>query len=216
MTIFYTSSMLCWKLSECSHNFLFETLHLLSIWTLKQMCLVLSNYSFLLKLPSLDWVLFMVPFLALALFFYSLSLSVSLSLSLSLSKLHFVSPSVITVTLVDISLRTFSDSWLPFLTVCYSESFELFHESIKFNALRNKLITVLFNFVLKLVFPIFLFTPLISWLFQLKISPVLFSSVAQSCPTLCDHMDCSPPGLSVHHQLPEFTQTHVHWVGDVI
>ena len=41
------------------------------------------------------------------------------------------------------------------------------------------------------------------------------SSVAQSCPTLCD-MDCSTPGLPVHHQLPEFTQTHVHWVGDAI
>ena len=43
-----------------------------------------------------------------------------------------------------------------------------------------------------------------------------FSSVAQSCPTLCDLMDCSTPGLPVHHQLLEFTQTHVHWVGDVI
>ena len=35
-------------------------------------------------------------------------------------------------------------------------------------------------------------------------------SVAQSCPTLCDSMNCSTPGLPVHHQLPEFTQTHVH------
>ena len=43
-----------------------------------------------------------------------------------------------------------------------------------------------------------------------------FSSVAQSCPTLCDPMDCITPGLPVHHQLPEFTQTHVHWVGDAI
>ena len=43
-----------------------------------------------------------------------------------------------------------------------------------------------------------------------------FSSTAQSCPTLCDPMDCITPGLSVHHQLPEFTQTHVHWVGDAI
>ena len=39
-------------------------------------------------------------------------------------------------------------------------------------------------------------------------------SVAQSCPTLCDPMNCSTPGLPVHHQLPEFT--HVHWVGDAI
>ena len=37
-----------------------------------------------------------------------------------------------------------------------------------------------------------------------------FSSVAQSCPTLCDPMNCSTPGLPVHHQLPESTQTHVH------
>ena len=45
---------------------------------------------------------------------------------------------------------------------------------------------------------------------------VQFSSVAQSCPTLCDPMNCSTPGLPVHHQLPEFTQTHVHRVGDAI
>ena len=43
-----------------------------------------------------------------------------------------------------------------------------------------------------------------------------FSSVAQSCPTLCDPMNRSMPGLPVHHQLPEFTQTHVHRVGDAI
>ena len=43
-----------------------------------------------------------------------------------------------------------------------------------------------------------------------------FSSVTQSCPTLCDPMNCSTPGLPVHHQLPEFTQTHVHQVGDAI
>ena len=42
------------------------------------------------------------------------------------------------------------------------------------------------------------------------------SSVAQSCLTLCNPMDCSTPGLPVHHQLPEFTQTHVHQVGDAI
>ena len=45
---------------------------------------------------------------------------------------------------------------------------------------------------------------------------VQFSSVAQSCPTLCDPMNRSTPGLPVHHQLPEFTQTHVHGVGDAI
>ena len=45
---------------------------------------------------------------------------------------------------------------------------------------------------------------------------VQFSLVTQSCPTLCDPMDCSTPGLPVHHQLLELTQIHVHWVGDAI
>ena len=40
--------------------------------------------------------------------------------------------------------------------------------------------------------------------------------VTQSCPTLCDPMDCSMPGLPVHHGLPELAQTHVHWVSDAI
>jgi len=43
-----------------------------------------------------------------------------------------------------------------------------------------------------------------------------FSSVAQSCPTLCNPINHSTPGLPVHHQFPESTQTHVHWVGDAI
>ena len=46
--------------------------------------------------------------------------------------------------------------------------------------------------------------------------PVQFCSVAQSCPILCDPTDCSKPGLPVYHQLLEFTQIHVHWVGDAI
>ena len=45
---------------------------------------------------------------------------------------------------------------------------------------------------------------------------VQFSSVAQSCPALCDPMDCSMPGFPVHHQLLELTQTHVLWVSDAI
>ena len=47
-------------------------------------------------------------------------------------------------------------------------------------------------------------------------SGVQFRSVTQSCPTLCNPMNCSTPGLPVHHQLPESTQTHVHWVGGAI
>ena len=48
------------------------------------------------------------------------------------------------------------------------------------------------------------------------ISSVQFSSVAQLCPALCNPMNCSMPGLPVHHQLPEFAQTHVHQVSDAI
>ena len=47
-------------------------------------------------------------------------------------------------------------------------------------------------------------------------SSVRFSSVAQSCLTLCDPMNCNISGLPVHHQLLDFAQTHVHWVGDAI
>ena len=67
------------------------------------------------------------------------------------------------------------------------------------------------------------FYPLTPTLLLLSIFPIIrviitesFSSVAQSCPTLCDPMNRSTPGLLVHHQLPEFTQTHVHRVGDAI
>ena len=47
-------------------------------------------------------------------------------------------------------------------------------------------------------------------------SSVQFSSVSQSCPTLCKTMHCSMPGLYVHYQLPEFTQTHIHSFSDTI
>ena len=50
----------------------------------------------------------------------------------------------------------------------------------------------------------------------IKMPSVPFSSVAQSRLTLSNSMDCSMPGLPVYHQLPEFTQTHAHWVGDAI
>ena len=53
--------------------------------------------------------------------------------------------------------------------------------------------------------------PMLCWGFTVQ-----FSSVAQSCPTLCNPMDCSTPGFPVHHQLPELAQTHVHQVDDAI
>ena len=61
----------------------------------------------------------------------------------------------------------------------------------------------------------------VSWLshwkkYVITFLRIQFSSVTQSCPTLCDPMDCSMPGFPVHHELLELTQTHVHWVGDAI
>ena len=55
-----------------------------------------------------------------------------------------------------------------------------------------------------------------SWFCLLILFTSVFSSVGQSRQTLCNPMNCSTPGLPVHHQLPEFTQTRVHWVGDAI
>ena len=62
-------------------------------------------------------------------------------------------------------------------------------------------------------------TKKVEWFFQCRLyhlSSVQFSAVAQSCPTLCDPMNHSTSGLPVHHQLPEFTQTHIHRVSDAI
>ena len=56
----------------------------------------------------------------------------------------------------------------------------------------------------------------VTWEQRNKMNVAGFSSVARLCLTLCNPMDCSMPGLPVHHQLLEFTQTHVHWVGDAI
>ena len=53
-------------------------------------------------------------------------------------------------------------------------------------------------------------------IFHTDLNRIQFSSVAQSCPTLCNPMNCSTPGLPVHHQLPGSTQTHVHCVSDAI
>ena len=74
------------------------------------------------------------------------------------------------------------------------------------NILKNLIIQIFIN---KLLIYVLLFsTPPSSFFF--------LSSVAQSCPTLCDPMNRSTPGLPVHHQLQEFTQTHVHRLSDAI
>ena len=64
-------------------------------------------------------------------------------------------------------------------------------------------------------------TPVICWVYKSNVKDIFLtsvqlSSVTHSCLTLCDPMNCSTPGLPVHHQLPEFTKTHVHWVSDAI
>jgi len=69
---------------------------------------------------------------------------------------------------------------------------------------------------LKVLFPPRTFSFQTNIYIPLTVLSVQFSSVAQSYPTLCDPMNCSTPGLPVHHQPLEFTQTHVHWVGDAI
>ena len=74
---------------------------------------------------------------------------------------------------------------------------------------------VIYIFVDFLSAHLLIFCLLINY-WQEAFSSVQFSSVIQSCPTLCDPMDCTMPGLLVHHQLPEFIQTHVRWVGDTI
>ena len=61
-----------------------------------------------------------------------------------------------------------------------------------------------------------LFHILVLWILPLKTLGDMLSSVAQSCLILCDPMNCSTPGLPVHHQIPELAQTHAHWVGDAI
>ena len=68
------------------------------------------------------------------------------------------------------------------------------------------------------LFPLCYFLPgvICSHIYFASITLFQFSSVAQSCPALCDPMNHSTPGLPVHHLFPEFTQTHVHWVSDAI
>ena len=81
------------------------------------------------------------------------------------------------------------------------------------------------NYALECIFPVTQYLeiqthPLVNWTLHRPVCQswknVQFSSVAQSCPTLCDPMNCSTSGLPVQHQLPEFTQTHVHRVSDAI
>ena len=86
--------------------------------------------------------------------------------------------------------------WIDLLQVCGITAFQVFnHPDFCLSWPHLLLITLICSSLLSLL---------------------QFSSVAQSCPTLCNHMGCSTPGFPVHHQLPELAQTHVHRVGDAI
>ena len=88
------------------------------------------------------------------------------------------------------------------------------HQSIlHYNKLLYIFKNIYENWIIQCTF--FIFISFFIFILTCFIS-IQFSSVAQSCPTLCDPMDCSTPGLPVHHQLLEVTETRVHWVGDAI
>ena len=96
----------------------------------------------------------------------------------------------------------------------YSTGFPVLHCLLEFAQIPSIELVLLSNHVI-LCRPLLLLPsvfPSIRAFFRMD----QFSSVAQSCPTLCDPMNRSTPGLPVHHQLPEFTQTHAHRVSDAI
>ena len=74
-------------------------------------------------------------------------------------------------------------------------------------------LTIIFSHSVVVILPLTLVNILLK---NLILGLASVSSVTQSCPTLCDPMNCSTPGLPVHHQLLEFAQTHVHRVSDAI
>ena len=102
-----------------------------------------------------------------------------------------------------------------FVHLCSLGKETIFNKQIIFNAYNILLDTTMINWfsndlMLRILFIIYYYKQHYEQHYQ------SVSSVAQSCPTLCDPMDHSTPGFPVHHQLPEFTQTHVHWVSDAI
>ena len=113
-------------------------------------------------------------------------------------------------------------------TICFTPFLSLYHECFSilmssYNHIYTGSIPVqnrcldwcAFVCLIKWYFIILIFPLLNTAIFSFSILSLL-SSVAQSCPTLCHPMNRSTPGLPVHHQLPELTQTHVHWVDDAI
>ena len=104
-------------------------------------------------------------------------------------------------------IQNFSSIYLKPIPQQFKNTFRVFYFSWKYYV--TKILSLKQNIVL------FLSTGFKIHILLFK-SSVQFSSVAQSCLILCDPMDCSTPGLPVHHQLPEFTQTHVHCVSDAV
>ena len=102
-------------------------------------------------------------------------------------------------TNANIQTKSFHFDWTQHLTIFYT------------NKLSRSL---LLQDVFDLTFTLLMLTYQSVFIHQIII--IQFSSIAQSCLTLCDPMNHSRPGLPVHHQLPESTQTHVHWTGDAI
>ena len=106
-------------------------------------------------------------------------------------------------------LISFRMDWLDFLAVQGTLKSLLQHHSSKASILWHSAF-----FIVQLSYPYMTTGKTIALTRRTSVSKVIRSdqirSVTQSCPTLCNPMDCSTPGLPVHHQLPEFTQTHVH------
>ena len=94
----------------------------------------------------------------------------------------------------------------------YLSSYQLPHETGLFLATDEPILTH-YNHPKSIIYQDSL---LVLYVLSVQFSSVQFSSVAQSCPTLCDPINRSTPGLPVHYQLPEFAQTHAHWVRDAI
>ena len=108
--------------------------------------------------------------------------------------------------------------YLPFLSTDYLHA-DIFAQSrrVIFVSYFSHMLRIFKKYFIVFILKKFIGYNLVYWTSYLT-SPTThqFSSITQSCPTLWDLMDWSTPGLPVHHQLPELTQTHVHLVGDAI
>ena len=104
---------------------------------------------------------------------------------------------------------------LPFsLFLLFTQNMHFYFSIFFFIYFSNPLIDDIFTYICTYFYVTLFFSK--NTVCYINMYSVQFSSVAQSCPTLCDPMNPSTPGLPVHHQLLEFTQTHIHRVGDAI